>query len=206
MTDAPPEGVSKILITAENIEVSSAGEGADGGWKTVIAGPVTFDLVALTGVEGVLGEAELDPGKYGQLRLDVVEATITIHDEDKAATVPSGKLRFAGGFELVAGETTILTLDFDADKSVVLRGNRDPLLKPMVKLLVRQADSELSDAQEIAEADELSEIPDTPTPSEPSPSPSPAGFEVGPCITTRAALGSDGNSGHQTFQAASNPA
>ena len=67
-TDAPPEGVTKILITVSNIQVQASG--AD-PWLTVVAGPVEFDLVEIQGVEEVLGEAQLDPGRYGQIRLDV---------------------------------------------------------------------------------------------------------------------------------------
>ena len=91
VTDAPPEGVSKILITAENIEVNIAEAGTESGWQTVIPGPTTFDLVELTGIEGVLGEAELQPGRYNQPRLTVVEAIITIHGEDRTADVPRGQ-------------------------------------------------------------------------------------------------------------------
>ena len=64
VTDAPPEGVTKILITAREIEVNAAGGQTEAGWVTVIPGPVTFDLVELTGVEGVLGDTELAPGRY----------------------------------------------------------------------------------------------------------------------------------------------
>ena len=123
---------------------------------TIIPGPVSFDLVELTGVEGVIGSAELAPGRYNQVRLTVVDVIVTVDDEDQSATVPSGKLRFAGGFDLIAGETTILTLDFDADKSIVIRGNRPPLLKPVVKLLSRQGDEQLSDATQVSEG----ELPD----------------------------------------------
>ena len=98
-TDAPPEGVSMILISAENVEVNAVGDETDEGWYMVVPGPISFDLVALTGVEGVLGEAGLPPGSYAQLRLEVIETTVTIQGEDQAATVPSGKLRFVGGFE-----------------------------------------------------------------------------------------------------------
>ena len=56
------------------------------------------------------------------------------------ARVPSRRLKVVGGFTLEAGETTILTLDFDADKSVVIAGPRNVLLKPVVKLLVRDKD------------------------------------------------------------------
>ena len=157
VTDAPPEGVSKILITVENIQVNvaggeTAGVQTEGGWQTIIEDPRSFDLVALTGVEGVLGSTELPPGRYNQVRMDVVEALITIEGEEVPATIPSGVLRLVGGFELAADDTTILTLDFDAARSVVLRGMMDPLLKPAVKLLVRRGGQSLEEADEVGEA------------------------------------------------------
>ena len=171
VTDAPPKGVTKILITVEDIEANVAGDAADSGWRTIIKGPLSFDLVELTGVEEVLGESELEPGRYGQLRVTVVDASITIQGEEKAATVPSGKLRFVGGFDLVAGETTMLTLDFDAKKSVILRGKMDPLLRPVVKLLVRQGDEEVTDAVVVSDIVDGGDTPPTPGPTGPTPSP-----------------------------------
>ena len=56
------------------------------------------------------------------------------------ATVPSETMRIVRPFTIVAGETTIATLDFDAEKSVVAQGNGGYLLKPVVTLLVRGSD------------------------------------------------------------------
>ena len=140
VTDAPPEGVSKIEITVGSVEVNRAEGPSPVGWETVISEPQTFDLVQLEGIEALLGSSQLEPGRINQIRLEIVEATITLNGEDLTATVPSGRLRLVGSFELSADETTVVTLDFDADKSVVLRGNMNPLIRPVVKLLVRSAD------------------------------------------------------------------
>jgi hypothetical protein len=49
--------------------------------------------------------------------------------------LPSGELKFVRPFEVKAGETTIITIDFDisADKSVVFAGGKW-LFKPTIKL------------------------------------------------------------------------
>ncbi len=44
---------------------------------------------------------------------------------------------------MVAGDTTILTLDFEADKFVVITGNDRAQVKPVLKLLVSQGDRPL---------------------------------------------------------------
>ena len=188
VTDAPPDGVSKILLTVQNIQVNVA-EGLTGsGWETVVEGPISFDLVAITGVEEILGSAELPPGRYNQVRLDVTEALITVNEEEKSATLPSGKLRIVGGFDVTAGETTVLTLDFDAARSVVLRDKQDPILKPVVKLLVRRSGQPISAAETISEPPtggeplvETVPLEDAPTPAPtatPPPEPAPTATSV----------------------------
>ena len=81
-------------------------------------------------------------------------AEVTVEGNAVSAQVPSGTLRIVGGFELVAGETTALTLDFDAAKSVVVAGPRNVLIKPVVKLLVRRGDEGLDVAKEVGALDE----------------------------------------------------
>ncbi len=164
-TDAPPKEVTKILITVANIEVHKTTGDA---WVNVVQGPVEFDLVEIQGVEETLGEAILEPGRYGQIRLEIEKAEVTVDGNVLSARVPSGKLRIAGGFSLESGDTTILTLDFDAEKSVVVAGTRNVLIKPVIKLLARKADKALAAADEVGGIDETSEASEE-SPSEATP-------------------------------------
>ena len=141
-----------------------------------------FDLVQITGVEEILGNKELDPGRYNQVRLSVDKVEVTRQDGNVVdARVPSDRLKIVGGFTLTAGETTILTFDFDADKSVVLAGPRNVLVKPVVKLLVRGADTALAAAIQVGEIQPTTDAPAptstptlAPTPtSTPIPTPTP---------------------------------
>jgi hypothetical protein len=144
VTDAPPEGVTKILVTVSGIEVHRAEAGEEEGWISVFEGEGrTFDLVAVTGIEGVLGAQEFTIGKYTQIRMDVVSVTVTLKDkdgneEDKEASVPGDKLRIVRPFDVETDKTTVLTLDFDAEKSVAVTGQGAVQFKPTVKLLVRK--------------------------------------------------------------------
>ena len=190
-TDAPPpEGVSKILVTVSNIEVNVELEDTAGGWLTVVAEPKTFDLMEIMGVEELLGTADLMPGEYNQVRLNVEKVVVTLLGTDIEGRVPSGKLRIVGQFTAVAGETTILTLDFDAGKLVVITGNGQVIVKPTIRLLVRKGEEALSAAKVAGDLDPTS-TPDavdtltptpitapeptlTPTPTiEPTPTPTP---------------------------------
>ena len=58
VTNAPPEGVSKIEITVASVDVNRSEGPSPVGWKTVISQQQTFDLVQLTGVEAILGSAQ----------------------------------------------------------------------------------------------------------------------------------------------------
>ena len=72
-------------MTTDNIEVPVAGE----GWLSVIDEEITFELLALEGVEAVFGTAELPAGKYTQVRLSVPEVQIEKDGELITAEVPS---------------------------------------------------------------------------------------------------------------------
>jgi len=150
--DPPPQGVTEILVTVKDIEVNITSGDVARGWTTVVSGDKTFDLIKITGIEELLGTTQLAPGQYNQVRLNVAKVEVTIEGEKVSATVPSGKLRFPGQFTAVAGETTVLTMDFDAGKSVVVagakKGDRKVNVKPVIKLLVRKGGEPPSAAKE----------------------------------------------------------
>jgi hypothetical protein len=117
VTDAPPEGVTRIDVTVGGIEVHKADAEEDEGWiavfpiATTTAQTITFDLVAVTGIEGVLTQLEeFEVGKYTQIRMDVISVSVTLNEEVKEARVPSDKLKVVRPFDVEAEQTTVLTL------------------------------------------------------------------------------------------------
>ena len=139
-TDALPQGVSKILVSVDHIQVHEADAEEESGWITVIDEARTFDLIAISGVEEVLGSNEMEATAYTGIRMNVVSVEVTISGEEKTATIPSGELKIVRPFSVEKGDVTILTLDFDAAKSVVVTSKGEVIFKPVVKLLVRQAE------------------------------------------------------------------
>lgn len=139
-TDAPPQGVSEILVSVDDIQVHKAGAGEGSGWVTIIEEPRTFDLIKISGIEEVLGSKEIEAADYTQIRMDVLWVEVTIDGEKKIATIPSGTLRIVKPFSVEKGEKTILTLDFDADQSVKVTGTGEVRFRPVVKVLVRKAE------------------------------------------------------------------
>ncbi len=143
VTDPPPADVKSAVVQLTNIEVHRAsGNSSDpdnpSGWITVLESPSSFDLMqVLGGVEEILGSANLPAGRYTQIRMDVTAVTgNTTDDEPYSAEVPGDKLRIVRTFTIGNGDTTILTLDFDGEKSLIRTGNDRFIFKPVVKLSI----------------------------------------------------------------------
>lgn len=138
VTDAPDPSITAVYVTTDDIEVSIAGE----GWVSVVDEEITFELLALEGVEAVLGSAELPTGRYTQVRLSVPEVEVEKDGEIVVAEVPSDTIKLVGTFELAADEKTFISLDFEVDKSLVDRGRQGFLFKPVIKLEVGEPGEE----------------------------------------------------------------
>lgn len=120
----------------------SSGE-AGGQWVTIsISGPNPFDLLKLQGIDELLGSAQLQAGRYTQIRLEIKKVEVALGGGAlQEATLPSGELKFVRPFDVIAGETTDVELDFDAKKSVNVTGNGKVMVKPVVKLSVTNKSS-----------------------------------------------------------------
>ncbi len=177
VTDAPPrEEVTGVLVTVSGVEIHKAvaeqeqtqqGEGEpvqvqqqaqqdEGEWLniSIIEGANPFDLLRIEGIEELLATSEVEAGKYTQIRLTIDKVEVALGGgAPQEATVPSGTLKFVRPFDVVAGETTIILLDFDADKSVTVTGAGKTIVNPVVKLNVQQGATVLSqeESQQIAE-------------------------------------------------------
>jgi len=140
VTDPPPPGVSSANVTLTKIEVHKASDNVSdnkSGWITVIEHEATFNLFEVIDKADILGSANVTAGKYTQIRLDVIRVEgLTKAMEPYEAEIPSGKLKFTKPFNVEAGKKTILTMDFDGDKSLVMTGKTKFLFKPVVKLSV----------------------------------------------------------------------
>ncbi len=135
VTDPPPPEMDHIWVEIENLEVHKTG----GSWSTIAVNPGEFDLKAIEGIEEFLASQVSDVGRYTQLRLDVKRVTVVVGEDEYDAKVPSGKIKLVGTFEVVENNTTVITLDFDGKKSVLVTGEGNYIFKPVIKLLVSGA-------------------------------------------------------------------
>ncbi|MDZ7292735.1 MAG: DUF4382 domain-containing protein [candidate division KSB1 bacterium] len=89
----------------------------------------------------LLGQAEVEAGKYTQIRLKIASAEIVLNGKTYPLTVPSGVqsgLKLLANFEVAAGSTYDIVLDFDVERSIVATGPRgNPgsfKLKPTIRV------------------------------------------------------------------------
>jgi len=163
------ENYSAVYITISKIEAHITGddEVTEGEWSELELknGEAIFDLIELKneGLSVLLSEVELEPGKYTQIRLFVTDASILVETEEikedsklieVTAEVPSDAidveipsvyqtgLKLIHPFEINDGETTELTIDFDAEKSIIKTGNGEYKLKPVIKVVTSSTDED----------------------------------------------------------------
>ena len=132
VTDAPAPEISAVYLTVSGVEVHRSGQG---DWETIVAGPQTFELLHLRGIEEVLGSAGVPVGRFTQVRLEVLQAEAVIGGRAESAMVSSGEVKLVGAFEVKPNEKTVLTLDFDAERSVIVTG-AGVRFRPAVRLIV----------------------------------------------------------------------
>lgn len=158
MTDAPSAlNIEKAFVTVSKIQVHLAVEDenatTESGWITVVEGPKTFDLVAIKDITGFLGETQLNVGKYTQIRLTVDNALVTIDGKESDLTIPSKTVKIVRPFDVVAGETLTLTLDFDAQESIKSTGKETYIMNPTIKILQEKPEMHLGEARRIGAAE-----------------------------------------------------
>jgi len=152
------ENYLAVYITISKIEAHIAGEDgvAEGYWDVLKewdeGDEVEIDLIDLKeqGISLLLSENELIPNKYTQLRIFVIKASVLIEPKSKEnklievrtngepVEIPSGDqtgIKLIHPFEIIEGETTELTIDFDAGESIVKTGNESYKLKPVIKIV-----------------------------------------------------------------------
>ncbi len=106
-------------------------------WETLnIGGVQTIDLMQLAKTKSFssLGFTKLANGRYTEVRLYVSMATATLTDGTKVTLTIPGKaniVRVVEPFVIDSSKTTTLTMDFDAQNSVIKAGDAY-LLKPVV--------------------------------------------------------------------------
>ncbi|MCC5940833.1 MAG: DUF4382 domain-containing protein [Balneolaceae bacterium] len=140
LTDAPGNYEAVYVdIQAVRIHRSSDAEDGESGWIDINTEPMIVDLLQLTnGKFEILGETDLEPGRYNQLRLILGENNeVVIDGETHNLTTPSAQqsgLKLQLNADIEGGQMHTLILDFDASRSIVRAGNSGMyILKPVIR-------------------------------------------------------------------------
>lgn len=136
-----PANYDEVNVFIERVEVNNSE--SDEGWVELNSPQQSYDLLKLTnGATEVLGSAELPVGTYEQVRLILSSEghSVVVDGEEHSMFVPSGAqtgIKLNVNAEIEPDFTYTMLLDFDAARSVVVRGNQqageDYLLKPVIK-------------------------------------------------------------------------
>lgn len=123
-----------LTLTVDSLEIHKTG----GAWITISNDTKTFDLIKYTDIVGIIGEKTLDEGKYTQIRMNIVNATVKIYNaaggvynKTYPMVIPSNELKVVHPFNMTADKTLALTIDFDVPNTVS-RTAEGYTLKPVV--------------------------------------------------------------------------
>jgi hypothetical protein len=126
----PVEYIEEANITITKVEIRKSDESEGYPFMTLMEDTVTYNLLDLrNGVTAGLLDMEIEAGKYDLIRLYIENASIKIKDFGSyKLKVPSGsqtgiKIFIEPGLRVEGGLSTELLLDFNLDKSFVLKGN-----------------------------------------------------------------------------------
>ena len=137
LTDAPAD-YAKVLVDIQGVEYNV--EGTNAGWKSLpLRRTGVYNLLDFrNGVDTILAGEEIAAGKISQIRLKLGHnnSIVLKNGETISLKVPSGSesgLKLNLHAELEAGLAYVLTVDFDAAKSIVEHGNGKYSLKPVLR-------------------------------------------------------------------------
>ena len=131
ITDAPfpVEIIDEASVTITKVEIRNTEDTAGNSFLTIFEDTAEFNLLELrNGVTAELLDEEIPAGNYDLIRIYVDHASISVKDHDTySVKVPSGaqtgiKVFIKPSIRIAGGLTEVL-LDFNVDRSFVLKGN-----------------------------------------------------------------------------------
>jgi hypothetical protein len=159
LTDGPACGFDAVNVTVSKLRIHQSDSASDNaaGWTEITLNPPRkINLLDLNDPTQPnlalehLGESPLPSGHYTQLRLVLVpnknnsnppfensivlSGTTTEVPLDTPSGIRTG-IKLVHQFDVPPGQRVDLLLDFDACKSIVLRGNGTYALKPVIKVI-----------------------------------------------------------------------
>jgi hypothetical protein len=138
-----PAAYDQVNIVVDSVRVHLDNADTTSGWYTLNKTSTTYNLLNLVnGVNAMIGTAKLPAGHYTQLRLYIGSGSnVVVNGSTKSLNVPSGSqsgLKLNVDATIHSDDVYVLTLDFDAGRSIVVSGppsNPNYSLKPLIRVV-----------------------------------------------------------------------
>jgi hypothetical protein len=139
MVDAPAS-YDQINIVVARVEVHKAGADTNSGWIVINNNTATYNLLTLrNGASVILGNSSLDIGHYTQIRLILgTGSNVVVNGTAYSLDVPSGMqtgIKLNHEFDIQSNVVYELMLDFNAERSIILTGNGQYKMTPVIRLV-----------------------------------------------------------------------
>lgn len=138
LVDSPGE-FDEVNIVVKSVAVHKSDTDTITGWTIINNTPATYDLLKLrNGASSILGNVKLTPGHYTQLRLMIDSGSnVVVNGIRYDLVIPSGMesgIKLTHAFWIESDKLYELTLDFDANRSIVKIGNNSWKLQPTIRV------------------------------------------------------------------------
>jgi hypothetical protein len=146
VTDAPTDDFKEINMTVLKAELL-----CDSGNQELFSGVKELDLLELTDVTEIFSISEVTAGFCSKIRLKLEQVELVFKDPDQpsvlAKLLGNGKLDLKpkGDFYVGPYDPLYIQLDFDAEKSIHIKGKADYNFRPVVfiKIVENEFDTKL---------------------------------------------------------------
>jgi hypothetical protein len=144
-----PADFDAVNIVVSEVSVHISNAESTSGWTVLCDTTQTYDLLELrNGAMALFAEHQLNPGHYTQIRLKITDGSHVIIDSARYdLEIPSGSqsgLKLNHQFQIHENQAYQLLLDFDAEKSIIKKGNGEYQLKPVIRTIVMATSGSIS--------------------------------------------------------------
>jgi hypothetical protein len=142
LTDAPIDDVDEVNIYFTSVTAKPVGKPVEELTLTLPENPV--NLLALTDTTVSFATGAVEPGEYEFLHINIdgERSHIVENGVEKPLQIPSGEIKVLGGFTVDADHKTTVTVDFDAEKSLLRLGSGQWLMVPIIAITGHNTSSE----------------------------------------------------------------
>jgi len=148
LADRPAE-FDAVNIVVSQVSIHMSDQDSASGWIVLCDTTQTHDLLELrNGATSLFADHELDPGHYTQIRLRIADGSNVVVDGSQYdLEIPSGYqsgVKINHQFQIQEDVTYELLLDFDAEKSIIKKGNGEYQMKPVIRAIVMATSGSIS--------------------------------------------------------------